>query len=439
MTNESGNLRQLTLHTGRWWLVDKAVALGATVTSQVVLVRILGAAEFGELSYLLALASLLLPIAQMGLAGLVVRAILEPGSDEQAILQSAMWLRLLGTLTAVICGVAYWGLLEPQPEARQVFLLLCVSQFALVTGVVEFRFQARMQAATFASVRMTVVIAAAIGKIITGIFTNDVGWVLVIFALENALLGIGALLAYRRAVGHWLKPQRDEYWTPWLRRRAPWLLLSGIAEVLYLKIDIVMLEWLRGTAETGLYAAAARLSEVWYAVPIVIVASVFPALMAGRENAAQWNRQLQTTLDGLIAIALTIAVVLQLIAPVLVVTLFGPDFAGAAPMLSMHIWAALFVFMRALFSRWLIAEDLLAFSLVTHGVGAVANVLLNLWLIPIYGGIGAAAATVISYASAGWLSLFIHPRTRPMALMMTRALLLPLRPHAIAEVWRSIR
>jgi O-antigen/teichoic acid export membrane protein len=62
-----------TLRTGSWWLADKACTLGATLLSQVVLVRVLGSAGFGELSYLLALASLLLPILQMGLAGLVVR------------------------------------------------------------------------------------------------------------------------------------------------------------------------------------------------------------------------------------------------------------------------------------------------------------------------------------------------------------------------------
>jgi Na+-driven multidrug efflux pump len=48
-------------------------------------------------------------------------------------------------------------------------------------------------------------------------------------------------------------------------------------------------------------------------------------------------------------------------------------------------------------------------------------------LIPRHGPVGAAWATVISYATAGWLALFLASRTRPIAMMMTRALVLPLR------------
>ncbi len=439
LINDAGNQRVRAFRTGGWWLADKGVALGATLISQVILVRALGSAGFGELSYLLALSSLLLPVAQMGLAGLVVRAILEPGSNERAVLQSAMWLRLVGSCIALLAGFSYWIWLEPQPDSRAIFLLLCMSQIALVAGVVEFRFQARMDAARFATIRMCVVVCAALAKIIVATWSGDVAWVVTIFALENIALGIGYFFAYRSATGHQLKPQRDPEWTDWFQQRAPWLFLSGVAEVLYLKIDVVMLEWLRGSAETGVYSAAARLSEVWYLVPVVIVATIFPTLMSERDNTARWNQHLQMTLDGLVAIALAIAILIQMLAPMLVALLFGEAFAAAASILALHIWAAIFVFMRALFSRWLIAEDLLKFSLLTHGIGAITNILLNLWLIPIHGGLGAAAATVISYAAAGWLSLFVHHRTRPIAMMMTRAILLPLRPRAIAKLWRAIR
>jgi PST family polysaccharide transporter len=90
-------------------------------------------------------------------------------------------------------------------------------------------------------------------------------------------------------------------------------------------------------------------------------------------------------------------------------------------------------------SRWLLAEDLLRFSLVTHLSGAVMNVALNLLLIPGYGAVGAAVATVISYACAGWLALFFSARTRPMGLMMARALLLPLRWRDLAGYSRRLQ
>ena len=84
--------------------------------------------------------------------------------------------------------------------------------------------------------------------------------------------------------------------------------------------------------------------------------------------------------------------------------------------------------MRAAFSKWLIAERLLMFSLVTQGAGALANIALNFVLIPMWGGIGAAWATVTLFVRSGLLlALLLSPRTRPAAAMMTRTLGAPLR------------
>ena len=60
-------------------------------------------------------------------------------------------------------------------------------------------------------------------------------------------------------------------------------------------------------------------------------------------------------------------------------------------------------------------------------LGALVNVILNLKLIPLYGAVGAAYATVISFAVAGYVVLFFHPRLWPMALVVTRSVLMPLR------------
>ena len=85
-----------------------------------------------------------------------------------------------------------------------------------------------------------------------------------------------------------------------------------------------------------------------------------------------------------------------------------------------------FIGMRALVSKWMLAEQLLVFSLVSHGLGAVVNVALNWVMIPWWGGMGAAIATVISYTIAAYGAFFIPPAARGMALIMTRSILLPI-------------
>src|SRR3546814_15167018 len=83
-------------------------------------------------------------------------------------------------------------------------------------------------------------------------------------------------------------------------------------------------------------------------------------------------------------------------------------------------------------SKWLIAEELYIFSLVTHGSAAIVNVAINIALIPKFGGVGAAVATLVSYATAGFLSLLLHHRTRGLFFMMLKS---PMWPPRIGEDW----
>jgi len=83
--------------------------------------------------------------------------------------------------------------------------------------------------------------------------------------------------------------------------------------------------------------------------------------------------------------------------------------------------------MRAALSKWILIENALYFSLLTQGLGALSNVVLNYFLIPLYGGEGAAWATLVSYAIASFFAVFLYARTRPVFWLMFNALLAPVR------------
>jgi PST family polysaccharide transporter len=64
-------------------------------------------------------------------------------------------------------------------------------------------------------------------------------------------------------------------------------------------------------------------------------------------------------------------------------------------------------------------------SLQRTVLGAIANVVLNIWLIPTYGAVGAAIATVISYAIAAFFADFLQKETRKIFLMKLRSINVP--------------
>jgi PST family polysaccharide transporter len=212
-----------------------------------------------------------------------------------------------------------------------------------------------------------------------------------------------------------------------------------LAEIVYLKIDVLMINHFMTRSDAGQYAAATKISEIWFIFPIVIVTTVFPFLWRFRDDPIEWKRRIQMTLDGLAWLGITAAIVISLIGETLVVWLFGAAYSTAATVLVIHIWGGVFIFMRAVLSRWLIAEDLLPLSLLTHLAGAIVNIGLNFWWIPKFGIVGAAWATVVSYAVAGWLALFLSVSTRSMGVAMLKALLLPLRTRDVRYYFGLVR
>jgi O-antigen/teichoic acid export membrane protein len=125
-------------------------------------------------------------------------------------------------------------------------------------------------------------------------------------------------------------------------------------------------------------------------------------------------------------------------APYIIAGLYGDAYKGAETILAIHIWSSIFVFLGVARGKYLVTEGLLKFSLLATSLGAIMNIVLNIFLIPKYHGVGAAMATVISYFTSAFLSSFFYRPLVQTGIMQTKALLAPIRylawPRSTASV-----
>jgi len=164
------------------------------------------------------------------------------------------------------------------------------------------------------------------------------------------------------------------------------------------------------------------LSEGFYFIPMILVSSVAPMLLRARARSAEQYMQGQFRLYVLmVRLSLVIAVPLAIVSPSLIELLFGANFSESSAVLRVHIWAAIAVFLGVASSQYLTNEGLQKLSLYRTLAGLVLNILLNLLLIPVYGALGAAIATLISYFFATF-SIMISPRGGGQGVLMLRAL-----------------
>src|SRR5205807_851417 len=200
-----------------------------------------------------------------------------------------------------------------------------------------------------------------------------------------------------------------------LRRAVPFgLLVAGFA--LYYRVDMVMLEWLAGPGELGRYAAAYRFLDAIIALAASLGGPLFPRLSSVAVSApGEARRLLEAGWRPLLALGLPLTVGTVVVAGDLVALLFGPEFAGAAPLLRLLILGALPLFWVNVANHALIAGDRVWPLVGIYALSALVNVVGNVALVPHWGAAGSAVATVV----CEWLNLFLVVRLLRGAFGMT--------------------
>ncbi len=418
------------IHNIGWIVSEKAVSLGLGFVATVLVARYLGPDHFGTLAYATSLVALFGISGHLGLHGLVVRELVKKPALRGETLGTTAILKFFGVLAGYLLLLLYSAAYEGTDTVR--FSLIAIAGAALLftpIDVVDYWFNALVQARYVSIARLSAQLAF-VGLTLLFVFRGaDVGMFAIPYLLQAIVAAIVLLLLFRAKANIRLSAWRfDGQHARELLKQGWVIYLASFFAVIYLKIDQVMLRWLAESSEVGVYAVAARLSEVWYFIPGAIVASVFPKLIELRQSdEASFTHRLQQLFDSLAVLGMAIAILVTLLAPWLIPWIFGADYAGSAEILVIHTWASVFIFMRAALSRWILIENALYFSLLTQGLGAFSNVALNYVLIPVYGGQGAAWATLVSYSVASFFAVFLYPRTRPVFWLMLNALLAPVR------------
>jgi O-antigen/teichoic acid export membrane protein len=172
----------------------------------------------------------------------------------------------------------------------------------------------------------------------------------------------------------------------------------------------------------GQYAAAVRLSEAWYFIPMVIASSLFPAIInAKKESEKLYYGRLQRLYTFMVWLAIGIALPLTFLSDWLVMLLYGTDYSQAGVVLMIHIWAAIFVFLGVVSGKWYLSENLQILVFWRAFFGMIVNVYLNYILMPVYGVIGAAIATLFGQISAALLFDLFHRQTRSIFWMKIKS------------------
>lgn len=416
-----------------WLLGERAARVLFTVGVGFLVARHLGPERFGTLGYCLAVVTLAGIMPALGLDPVVKREIIEAPARAGVLLAESFRVRLVaGAVTYAVLVALLAAGSGGTGEERRMIALLGVSLFQPALFVPDLWLQAKLLAKWSVWSQTVALAAGAAVRLVLIMIAAPLIAFAAVTVFELAVSASVLAVVSRRAGLPWARPAWSEGRK--LLVEAWPLVFANLAIMIYMKTDEVMLRKMLGAAAVGTYSAATRLTEIWYFLPIALGSSLLPALVRSRQVGGEsYRRDLQRYYDLNVAVAYMISIPLALSATWIVRAAYGTAYLAAAPIVAVHVWSSVFVFLGVARGQWLVNERLQKFYLLATVAGAGINILLNLVLIPRWGGVGAAVATVISQASAAWLSSFLTAATRETAIMQTRALLLP------ALCWRYLR
>jgi PST family polysaccharide transporter len=380
--------------------------------------RYLGPYQFGSLNFAIAFAALFGTISALGLDMIVVRELVHNTADTQEILGTTLLMRTSGAIAAMVIAICTIRLI--QPADRTALLLISILASGLVFQAFDtidsyFQSQVRSKITVWAKNLAFLLVAGL--KVVLIVKKADL-WIFAAAQMaESALGAAGLLIGYKFCGGNLLGWRVSKARAINLLRQSWPVIFSGLAIMIYVRIDMVMLKIMKGDFEVGLYAAATRVSEVWYFIPMAVVSSVSPAIMRAKSRPEVYYSRLRNLFSLMTFLACVIGTGIALASHLIIRLLYSNSYAAAAPVLEVHIWASVFVFLGVAQSPWDISENLLKLSLYRTVAGAVINVAMNIFLIPRYAAMGAAISTVVSYAISGVFANAFQKETRPIFLM----------------------
>ncbi|MBO1057648.1 MAG: flippase [Dolichospermum sp. JUN01] len=424
LLKSSDKLRGIIANTG-WLFADRILRMGVGLFVGVWVARYLGVEQFGVFNYATAFVALFSTLSTLGLDAIVVRSIVREPEKRAEILGTAFWLKLFGGIAALVLAVSSIIVVRHDDQ-------LTISLVAILSSVgifqafdtIDLWFQSQVQSKYTVIAKNTAFVITALVKVTL----ISIQAPLIAFAWtalgEVGLGAIGLIISYRvRGYSPWLWPWSSPLAKTLLKESWP-LILSGLAIMVYMRIDQIMLGQMVGDKAVGLYSAATRICEVWYFIPTVITSSYAPEIYASRNlSDTIYYDKLRKLIRFLSLVSITLILPISLLSGTVVTFLYGNNYSEAIPILRIQILSSWFTFVGVGASPFFNEKGLTYLSFQRTLIGAIMNIILNLFLIPEYSGLGAATSTVISY---GFGSVFVNAfnvKTRKVFFLQIKSLL----------------
>lgn len=402
------------------WLVVQPLMLSVLSLFVVGLVaRKLGPEEYGVFVFALAFTMLFRPVINMGLRGLMVRAIAEDKSIADEYLGQTLVLRFVLGILAIGLTYIFLNLFDYSEKTVQVTMIasLILLLQSLFTAFHDFfqAFEKMRYVAISQFISGCVLSLCTVAAVLAGYGLIEI---IIIYVLGNVLTLITCIYYQWK---HFKIPKlrvNINFFAANLKKGFPFF----IPQILYTfnsRLGVLMIADLAGARAVAMYGAATNLTDKLLVVPEGIGASIFPAIASlaegSRDEAVELYRKFSRYI---LLLGLPLAAGTTGLSDRVIDFIYGDEYAETAIILSVLIWATFFQFILSIKNWTLNAMHYEKMTAIVPIITTPIFFIACYFLVVEYGVLGAAIAflgnCILTFIVLSVLvNIYITPKTYP--------------------------
>lgn len=398
--------------------------------------RYLGPSNYGLINYAASLVTFVVPLMNLGLSNILVSETVKLPEEEGKIFGTSIILSFFSSIVC-ICSVIGFAFISKNGDRETVIVCALYGILLIFQALelIQYWFQAKYLSKYSSIVSVCAYFVISVYKIFLLATGKSIYWFAVSNAIDYMIISVTLLIIYRRLGGK--KLQFSFSVAKRMLSSSRHYIISSLMVNIFAQTDKIMISLMLGDEYTGYYTAAVACAGITNFIFAAIIDSARPTIFESKkdDNSAAFENKVSSLYSIIIYLSLLQCVGMTLLAYPIIFILYGEAYLTAVPALQIIVWYTTFSYLGSVRNIWILAENKQKYLWIINMSGALANVVLNAVMIPNWGILGAAAASLITQIFTNVVIGFIMKPILKNNKLMIRGL----NPKHLAKLIKKIK
>lgn len=404
---------------------DYIFSLTASLIVGIAVARYLGPEMYGIIAFATAVYTLLVIIVSLGIDDIIMKDMLQYEEKQGSIQGSALFVKSAAAF--LVYGIIFiYFLINYSGEKLYSVLIITGAVLFQPLSVFSCIFLINAQAKYTSLARMISYTLSSLLKIILIIFKAPVTYFAFAVFLDYAVLYLTVVLMYKYkkyTVSGW---HIDISYIKYILKSAVPLFAAVLFYTFYQKVTVIIISSMYSDYASGIYSAAARLTEIWYLVPAVLMTAFYPAVVKAKQiSEEEYNKRIKTLFYVTTIPFILMAFFAALLSPFIIKILYGEKYIESSIVLSLTIWSVPFISFYVISSKCFILENKVKHLLLRSALSFILIIFLGCILGSFYYLKGFSIAVVVSSFISFFLIDLFFKDTRELFFIKLSSMFLP--------------